>query len=136
MKRATTSVTKIARPKGKVAPHARGKYLKEAHKKAHFANTNKARIAPLPAGYGWNGTLAVPNGAGHVVPPGKLQRGLSEANRKLKAAIDELVQGLGGPYQIREIKFVASFNADGKFMGFGVGGAASIELTVCPCDDD
>jgi hypothetical protein len=69
------------------------------------------------------------------VAPSRLRKGLAAAKLELDAAIDGLVSTLTGRYEIKEIKLVASFNAEGKFLGFGVGGAASMEITICPCRD-
>jgi hypothetical protein len=69
------------------------------------------------------------------VEPNKLRRGLHEARRQLDDTLDELLRTLTGEYEISEIKLIASFSADGKFLGFGVGGAASMEITIRPCED-
>ena len=37
-------------------------------------------------------------------------------------------------YSISEIELTASFSADGNFMGFGVGEAASIKIKIKPED--
>lgn len=37
-------------------------------------------------------------------------------------------------YSISEIELAASFGADGKFMGFSVGGATSIKIKIRPED--
>ena len=48
-----------------------------------------------------------------------------------------MMEKMAEPYEITEIEFNASFSADSKFMGFGVGGAASIKIKIAPsCDRD
>lgn len=39
-----------------------------------------------------------------------------------------------GEYSIREIELSASFNADGKFMGFGVGSDMAIKIRISPIE--
>lgn len=88
-----------------------------------------------PSGYvASSGRLLVPERTVSPVPAGKLRSGLRGVRRQIDDTLDELIGTLTGHYEIKEIKLVASFNADGKFLGFGVGGAASIEITICPCD--
>jgi len=36
---------------------------------------------------------------------------------------------------MKEIKLVACFNSERKFFGFGIGGAISMEITICPAED-
>lgn len=73
---------------------------------------------------------------------------ISQANRPITApkfakGIGELFDELGslskagtfdieGNFEVRDITLTASFSADGKFMGFGIGGAASIAITLGP----
>jgi hypothetical protein len=94
-------------------------------------------IAPVPPGYvrQLSGVMA-PMTRPEPVAANKLQRGLAEAKQQLEATLYEVIRGLAGDFEITEIKLIASFNADGKFLGFGVGGAASIEITVCPCSNE
>jgi hypothetical protein len=39
---------------------------------------------------------------------------------------------LTGQYNIDKVELTVSFNAGGEFIGFGVGGAASIRITIIP----
>jgi hypothetical protein len=42
------------------------------------------------------------------------------------------VNAFGDGFDINEIEIAISFSAEGKFLGFGVGGAASITLRIKP----
>lgn len=72
----------------------------------------------------------------NAIPASKLKRGLVTARRQLDETLSDILHNLTGDYEIAEIKLNASFSADGKFLGFGVGGAMTIEITVRPCRDD
>lgn len=52
--------------------------------------------------------------------------------KKLSLPISSIVGTMTEKYAISEIGLTASFNADGKFLGFGVGGAASITIKITP----
>lgn len=97
---------------------------------------NRGDTLTAPAGYVRSGSLLVPATTPAPLSPNKLRKGLAEAKTQLDAAMDEILRTLTGRYAIKEIKLTASFSADGKFMGFGVGGAASMEITICPSDED
>jgi hypothetical protein len=102
--------------------------------------STKRTLAAPPPGYAFGGSsaLVVPNPRRPVtnpVEPSKIRRGLSEAKRQLDETLQSILDSFGGPYEITEIKVIASFSADGKFLGFGVGGAASMEITICPCQE-
>ena len=86
------------------------------------------------SGYDRHGDLLIPSRILAPVPSSKIRLGLVEARRQIDETLNEIVSVMTEPYSIKEIKLVASFSADGKFMGLGVGGAASIEITICPCN--
>jgi len=46
--------------------------------------------------------------------------------------VQEIVDTATNDYIISEIELTASFNAEGKFMGFGVGGEVSIVIKIKP----
>lgn len=101
------------------------------------APTSQKRYAEAPSGFVKTGRagLVVPESASHTgntVPAGKLKRGISSARDKIDETLAELVDALKGDYEIAEIKINASFSAEGKFLGFGIGGAMSVEITVRP----
>lgn len=62
-------------------------------------------------------------------------RGVSELKCRLDDFLDGLLRTLTDAFDILEVQLIASVSTHGTFMGFGVGGAASMELTVCPSDD-
>ena len=66
------------------------------------------------------------------VKASKLKTGFSNAKKEIDKVLQEIVSSMKGEYKITEIELVASFSADGKFMGFGVGGAASIKIKIAP----
>jgi hypothetical protein len=85
-----------------------------------------------------DGVILVPDDGrpGNIVPPDKLAEGLSKAQRQIRKAIEEMVKVMTMNFSIHEIEFSASFSADGKFLGFGVGGEASIKVTIRPDESD
>lgn len=92
----------------------------------------------VPLGYLQSaGGLLIPARVGEEVtpvPPAKIRSGLSKARdeiKKLMEALSELTEG----YTVAEIELAASFNADGKFLGIGVGGATTIKVRFRPEDD-
>jgi hypothetical protein len=109
--------------------------------KGHISTTasKKSSAKPMPPGYGRHASgLVIPSsvitratGGADVVSASKLRNGLQAARNEIQSIVDELVTSMDG-FAVREIKITMSFNADGKFMGFGVGGAASFEVTIAP----
>ena len=67
-----------------------------------------------------------------VVPASKLQNGIAKARQQISGVLQELIEATRDGYEITEIELAASFNADGKFLGFGVGGEMSISFKVRP----
>ena len=92
-------------------------------------------IDRAPVGFIQSGRLFVPAQITEPVPANKLRAGMKEVKRQIDETLSDLIESLTGNYGIKEVKLVASFSADGRFLGFGVGGAASIEITICPTDD-
>lgn len=45
---------------------------------------------------------------------------------------DEISGLMAGRYNIGQVELTVSFNTNGEFIGFGVGGAASIKITIIP----
>lgn len=98
-------------------------------------------VQPMPSGFRMSQSshLIVPEtklSSSNAIPASKLKRGLVTARRQLDETLSDILHNLTGDYEIAEIKLNASFSADGKFLGFGVGGAMTIEITVRPCRDD
>lgn len=91
------------------------------------------KITRLPPGYKVvaGGKLAVPRDT--VVEPSQLRKGITKAKDEINDLIQEVIDTSTADYNIHEIEFAASFSADGKFMGIGVGGAATITFRIRPC---
>ncbi len=68
------------------------------------------------------------------VPVSKVQAGLHKASEQIRAMVAELAAVLTEQYRITRIELTLSFNAEGKFLGFGAGGAASVTVTIAPAD--
>ena len=60
-------------------------------------------------------------------------KGLTKAKDEIDGLIQEIIDTSTADYEIHELEFAASFSADGKFLGIGVGGAATITLRIRPC---
>lgn len=67
-----------------------------------------------------------------VVPPSKLRAGIIAAQAEIRKSLDDIVSIMAQDFEIYEIELTASFSADGKFLGFGVGGAATITIRIRP----
>ncbi|MCB0747042.1 MAG: hypothetical protein KDC52_17575 [Ignavibacteriae bacterium] len=90
----------------------------------------------MPSGYEANNSgLIVPVGVSKPVPVNNLKKGFNSAKKEINSFIDDITSTFTESYIINEIELSASFNADGKFMGFGVGGAATITIRIKPQDD-
>lgn len=76
--------------------------------------------------------LFVPEKTKTPVPASKLRTGFKNAKNEINSVIEEFVSAMTQNYVISEIEFSASFSADGKFMGFGIGGAATIKIKIKP----
>jgi hypothetical protein len=113
---------------------------KVAKKKAAFRRvaptkkvTKKKVVKKKLSGYVKNESgIYVPGKLATPVPPSKLRKGFAKAKKEINGIIDEIIDTMTENYVISEIEFNASFSADGKFMGIGVGGAASIKIKVTP----
>lgn len=76
--------------------------------------------------------ILVPDSVAAPVAPYKIVSGLSSAKQEITALLDEIVSTMTDEYSISEIELSASFSADGKFLGIGVGGATSITIRIKP----
>lgn len=118
-KRKATS-RKATKRKAARAPSARAKRLTTIGRQPHgFVKTK-------------GGVLVQDHGT--PVPMSKLRKGLVKAKTEIHGVLQDLVDTMTGDYAISEVELTASFNADGKFMGFGVGGDASIKIKIVPVD--
>jgi len=119
-----TVVRKKVRRKVRARPRA---------KPATAARSKAKRIEQVPSGYTKTMTgLVVPTNVAKVVDPSKLRKGLRDAHRAIADLLEELAGSLGDGFAVREIELTASFSADGKFLGFGVGGAATVTVRMGP----
>ena len=48
--------------------------------------------------------------------------------------MEEFGQGIAGEYDISSLEATLSFDVDGRFLGFGTGGSATLSLTLTPLD--
>lgn len=136
-----TPVAKKAAAKKKVVHGAKKKAPKRRARKKPVSKKRKApskKGKKIPIGYLQSaGGLLIPAKVGEEVtpvPPAKIRSGLLKARdeiKKLMEALSELTEG----YTVSEIELTASFNADGKFLGIGVGGATAIKVRFRPEDD-
>jgi hypothetical protein len=69
-----------------------------------------------------------------VIEPSKLVEGIKRAKREIQGVVNELADFADG-YDVTEVSLEVSFNADGKFLGVGVGGATSLQLKLKPSDE-
>jgi hypothetical protein len=121
---------------------AKKKAAKKSASRGSVTATKRAakKYVALPSGYrrSSTGTLAVPvktfeeEAAAGVVPAGKLQAGIKKASEQISEVLQQLADAAAENFEITEIELAASFSADGKFMGFGVGGEMSITFRVKP----
>jgi hypothetical protein len=132
VKRKARTTKKLATKKAARRPHT-------AAKKA----PSHGRYASPPSGYtrtpGSSVIMPVsrkrePSQPG-VVPASKLQSGIAKAREQISGVLHELVDAARENYEVTEIELSASFSADGKFLGFGVGGEMSITFKVRPVDE-
>ena len=100
---------------------------------AALSPSRKKKVSRKPLGYSsTEGGLLVPIEATIPVPASKLKTGFKKARKEIDSIIEEIVETMTNDYVISEIELSASFSADGKFMGFGVGGAATIKFKIRP----
>ena len=105
-------------------------------KTARTKRVSKKRVARRPSGYVESDSgILIPEGHTEPVPPAKLRKGLQKAKKEVVGMISDIIETMTGDYVIGEIELTASFDASGKFMGFGVGGAASIKIKIVPDRD-
>ena len=111
----------------------------EAKKAVVSKPAAKRPLPKVPVGYS-NSTsgILIPSGASNrdVVPPSKLRAGIKAAQAEIRKSLDDIISIMTQDFEIYEIELTASFNADGKFLGFGVGGAATITIRIRPCEHE
>ena len=112
---------------------------KATKKKATKKKCSKRKVAKrksipkTPSGFQNHRSVLVPVDLGLVpVPTSKIKTGLKKAQDEIKGMIQGIIDTMTEDYSIKEIELMASFSADGKFLGIGVGGATSIKITIAP----
>lgn len=70
------------------------------------------------------------------VPLARLKNGVRDANRALAEVVEQFGHTLEGGYDISALEVTVSFADDGRFLGFGKGGAASMTLSITPVDSE
>lgn len=120
---------KATRKKATRKKAARGKATRNAAKKSlasHSAANNPPgheRIA--------GGLLVRPEDLA-VVAPNAFKKGFESALNEITEIATDVLNTMARDFSISEIELSASFDASGKFLGFGVGGAASIKIKIKP----
>ena len=76
--------------------------------------------------------ILVPTGTTSPVQPSKLKSGFAKAKKEINSLAEEIITTMNDEYAISEIELSASFSADGKFLGIGVGGATTIKIKISP----
>jgi len=61
-----------------------------------------------------------------------LKKGFQKAKDEIISMCDEISALMTSRYNIGNVELTVSFNSSGEFIGFGVGGAASIKITIIP----
>ena len=72
--------------------------------------------------------------ADSLVQPRALARGLGEARQALAEVVDALASERAGTMEVETVEAPVSFAADGRFLGFGRGGAATMVVTLTALD--
>jgi len=86
-----------------------------------------------PKGYSRTDSgILVPSEFVEPVPSSKLLSGLNKATKALKELVKQLGLSRLDNYLISQLELAISFDAQGKFMGFGVGGAATNTIRLVP----
>lgn len=66
------------------------------------------------------------------VKPSKLDKNVAKANTQILNILDNLSCSPRHEFQIAEVELAASFSAEGKFLGIGVGSATQIKIKYIP----
>ena len=106
---------------------------KASRKTAKKASAKKKKLARKPVGYSQSrGGILIPDKASTPVPVSKLKKGFASAKKEIQSIVEDIITTMADDYVISEIELAASFSADGKFLGIGVGGAATITIRISP----
>lgn len=66
------------------------------------------------------------------VTTGKLQAGIESAKDQIKGTLQNIAAVFTQDFEVSEIELSVTFTADGKFLGFGTGGAMSVKVKIRP----
>ncbi|WP_368639458.1 hypothetical protein ABRZ04_10485 [Castellaniella ginsengisoli] len=142
---ATVAKTAVKKASAKKAPaklvaqaYKAAPAKKSAAKKAHYGVSEPGyKKTPggvlAPVSHKKTSASAPPES---VVPVGKIEKGLKDAlvnvNKVLSDSINSVAEGIQESVELERIELSLSFNAEGKFIGIGVGGAATIKVCLRP----
>ena len=127
-KKASKRIAKKKASKKKIA-----KKKATRHGASHLSRTAGKVLSKKPSGYTkTENNILVPDSVAKPVSASKLRKGITAAKNEINNILEDIVSTMNGRYVISEIELSASFNADGKFMGFGVGGATTIKIKITP----
>ena len=122
------------RPSTRKAPVRRKPAKAPAKKKS-----KKKKVSRAPSGYRKNplGEVLIPDldSIDTVVAPSKIMGGFEQAQKEIKNLLNSMTE-FAEDYEVAEISLSVSFSADGKFLGFGVGGATSMMIKLTPGEQD
>jgi hypothetical protein len=85
----------------------------------------------IPKGYKIQNGIYCPETFNTPIPAGKFQAGFEKAIKEIGHLIASIAP-LKHYASIKELELTVSFRADGKFIGFGIGGAASLLIRIDP----
>jgi hypothetical protein len=86
----------------------------------------------LPDNFRMDGNIAVPRSTPKPVTPSKIRRGVNKAKGQIGTMVESIVDVVTAEYKVQSVQFSLSFDAEGKVLGIGVGGAATVTVTVVP----
>lgn len=94
--------------------------------------------APNPLGYEEKNGVYRPvehKKSTSYVATGKLQAGIESAKDQIKGTLKNIASLFTQDFEVSEIELSVTFTADGKFLGFGTGGAMSAKVKIRPSND-
>ena len=134
-KKGASSRRSVPRAHKKSASRTRPASKKKKASKKKVAARKKAASydrRSIPSGYTITpGGMAIPSDAAEPVKPSRIRKGIEHASAEIAGMIHELDRAVAG-VEIAEIELTVSFDAQGKFVGIGVGGATSIAVRFKP----
>jgi len=92
-----------------------------------FSSYEKPKIGP---GFVFSDKRTVTQEQSSTVSANALKRGFQKAKDEIISMCDEISALVTSRYNIDKVELTVSFNSAGEFIGFGVGGAASIKISV------